>query len=159
MPGMDGLELAKGMRALPDGRRIKLIAMSASVLSFNREDAFAAGCDDFLPKPFREDDLLSRLGLALRLDWKTAASGPAPSGGSCPPFAATRLPPAALAGLLALARRGEIVAFRRQLADLRDAADAADPLIDALDALAKSYRMERIREVLERALPSASPPT
>jgi CheY-like chemotaxis protein len=61
MPGMDGLELAQRLRALPDGPRTKLIAMSASVLSFNRDDAFAAGCDDFLPKPFREDRPARRL--------------------------------------------------------------------------------------------------
>lgn len=158
MPGMDGLELAKRLRALPAGRRIKLIAMSASVLSFNREDAFAAGCDDFLPKPFREDDLLSRLGLALRLDWKATTIGPAATVGSRTPFVASQLAPELLAELLAIARRGEIIALRRRLAGLRGEQGGADPLIDALDALAKSYRMERIRELLETALPPASSP-
>ncbi len=67
MPGMDGLELARRLRALAGGDRLKLIAMSASVLSFNRDDAFAAGCDDFLPKPFREEELLAKLELHLGL--------------------------------------------------------------------------------------------
>ncbi|MCX6955462.1 MAG: ATP-binding protein, partial [Verrucomicrobia bacterium] len=160
MPGMDGLELAKRLRALPGGARIKLIAMSASVLSFNRDDAFAAGCDDFLPKPFREADLLARLSLALRLDWQSTseATTSAPSSRSPFPNSPTRLPPDVLADLLAIARRGEIVALRRRLAELRPPDDTADPLIDALEALAKSYRMERIRELLERAQPGALPP-
>ncbi len=155
MPGMDGLELAKRLRALPSGPRLKLIAMSASVLAFNRDDAFAAGCDDFLPKPFREADLLARLSLALRLDWQTIAESAPPLTGSRSPFSgtATQLAPAHLAELLAIARRGEIVAFRRRLAELRPTAGRADALLEGLDTLAKSYRMERIRELLERAQP------
>lgn len=160
MPGMDGLELAKRLRALPDGARIKLIAMSASVLSFNRDDAFAAGCDDFLPKPFREADLLSRLSLALRLDWESMPDVPAATGHSPAPFpdSGTRLSPSDHADLLTIARRGEIVALRRKLADLRTAPGPVAPLVDVLESLAKSYRMERIRELLERAQPSAPPP-
>ncbi len=158
MPGMDGLELAKRLRALPEGPRIKLIAMSASVLSFNRDDAFAAGCDDFLPKPFREADLLSRLSLALRLDWQTSGEAPAPASASRSPFAEpTRLSVEILDELLAIARRGEIIALRRRLAELRSPDGATDPLVDALDSLAKSYRMERIRERLEQARSTASP--
>ncbi len=42
MPGMDGFELARHLRALTDAAHLKLIAMSASVLTFNQADAFAA---------------------------------------------------------------------------------------------------------------------
>ena len=155
MPGMDGLELAQRLRALPAGPRTKLIAMSASVLSFNRDDAFAAGCDDFLPKPFREEDLLARLSLALRLAWESTPDPTAPTRNSPSPFpdAPPRLAPTDLAELLTLARRGEIVALRRKLADLRSAPGPVDPLLDVLESLAKSYRMERIRELLVHAQP------
>ncbi|MSU50007.1 MAG: response regulator [Opitutus sp.] len=154
MPGIDGLELARRLRARETGAtaadsgpysKLKIIAMSASVLSFNREDAFAAGCDDFLPKPFREDDLLTRLGLALHLEWigdlsRTAAG----RGPNAPEPAATDLTAADVQALLAIARRGEIAALRQRLEELR-----GDPLADALHALARSYRMERIRELIE----------
>jgi len=160
MPGMDGFELAKRLRTLPDGARTKLIAMSASVLSFNRDDAFAAGCDDFLPKPFREEDLLSRISLALRLDWESTP-GVSPTTRNAPspfPGAPTRLSPTDLANLLTIARRGEIVALRRKLTELRSTPGTVDPLVDALESLAKTYRMERIRELLEQAQPSPFPP-
>jgi CheY-like chemotaxis protein len=159
MPGMDGLELAQRLRALPAGPRIKLIAMSASVLSFNRDDAFAAGCDDFLPKPFREEDLLSRLRLALRLDWESTAD-PVAAGANAPAAVAdsgTRLAPEILGELLMIAQRGEIVALRRRLTKLRSISGPVDPLVDVLETLAKSYRMERIRELLERAHSGLSP--
>ena len=149
MPGIDGLEFARRVRARPEGPRVKLIAMSASVLSFNRQDAFAAGCDDFLPKPFREADLLARLGLALRLEWINAAPAAAPtpaSSGSNPPLELrTRLAPPQLAELLAIAQRGEIASLRQHLEPHR-----GDPFADALLGLARSYRMERIRELLEQ---------
>jgi signal transduction histidine kinase/DNA-binding NarL/FixJ family response regulator len=155
MPGIDGLELARRLRERAGGDRMKLIAMSASVLAFNREKAMEAGCDDFLPKPFREDDLLARLGLALQLEW-IGSSERAAGADSRPPFAgfATHLASGTLAELLAIARRGEVAQLRRRLADL-----AGDPLADALDAIAKTYRMELIRELLEQHLakaPSAS---
>jgi CheY-like chemotaxis protein len=149
MPGVDGFELAKRLRARATGKPAKLIAMSASVLSFNREKAFAAGCDDFLPKPFREDDLLARLGLALHLEWIGDSDRSASRVDSRSPFdsISTGLPLATLEELLAIARRGEIALLRRRLDELK-----GDPLVDALEADAKSYRMEHIRELLERQL-------
>ncbi|HVU24434.1 MAG TPA: ATP-binding protein, partial [Opitutus sp.] len=145
LPGIDGLELARRLRERSDGARLKLIAMSASVLAFNRERAMEAGCDDFLPKPFREDDLLARLGLALQLEWigREAADAAGPAAGDVP----TRLPAATLEELLAIARRGEVAQLRRRLAEF-----AGDPLADTLDSIAKTYRMERIRELLEHHL-------
>ena len=147
MPGMDGLELARRLRAREGGTILKIIATSASVLSFNREDAFAAGCDDFLPKPFREEDLLARLGLALQIEWTgaAAADGGARHNPDTPDRGLTRLTADDLRELLAIAQRGEIVALRRRLD-----AWSGDPLADTLHGFAKSYQMEKIREVLEQ---------
>ena len=147
MPGMDGLELARRLRAREGGAKLKIIATSASVLSFNREDAFAAGCDDFLPKPFREEDLLARLGLALQIEWTgaAAADGGARHNPDTPDRGLTRLTADDLRELLAIAQRGEIVALRRRLD-----AWSGDPLADTLHGFAKSYQMEKIREVLEQ---------
>jgi signal transduction histidine kinase/DNA-binding NarL/FixJ family response regulator len=151
MPGMDGMELARRLRELPGGAALKLFAMSASVLSFNREKAFAAGCDDFLPKPFREEDLLARLALALQLEWVTDGDANYARTGSRSPFAPTptRLKTAVLEELLSMARRGEIGQLRRRLDELK-----GDPLVDSLEVFAKTYRMERIRDALEQQLAS-----
>ncbi len=158
MPGMDGLELVRRLRAREGGDRVKLVAMSASVLSFNRDDAFAAGCDDFLPKPFREAELLEKLGRLLHLEWSYAPEAPAPKRGSGTPFAelSSQLDSPTLAVLLAFAQRGEILALRERLAALR--ASHSDSFLDTLDAMARSYRMEQIRELLERQL-AARPST
>ncbi len=122
--------------------------MSASVLSLNRQDAFDAGCDDFLPKPFREDDLLARLGHVLALDWIRAE--PEPVRRTVTPFEqlGTRLSSAEIEELLGCARRGEITQLRRQLAAHPD-----DPFAGALENLARNYRMAQIRELLEQRSP------
>ncbi len=154
MPGIDGLELARRLREREGGSRLRIIAMSASVLSFDRQEAFASGCDDFLPKPFRAEDLLARLGLALHLDWieqaPTAEDGD--STAPTPPPGGAGLPAAEIAALLEIARRGEILALRQRLQPF-----AGDAFADQLLILARTYRMQQIRDLLESraaALPS-----
>jgi CheY-like chemotaxis protein len=150
MPGMNGFELARALRREADGAPLKLIAMSASVLSLKRQDAFDAGCDDFLAKPFREDDLLARLGRLLALEWVSEA--PEPVRPSRSPFGVTttRLSPAELEELLACARRGEITQLRRRLA-----AHPGDPLAATIEGLARNYRMAQIRELLAQQVARA----
>jgi CheY-like chemotaxis protein len=157
MPGIDGLELTRRLRAREGGDRLKIVAMSASVLSFNRADAFAAGCDDFLPKPFREDDLLARLGLALHLEWigdSTRSASASPFVADPAKSGAAGLEPALLRELLAAAQRGEIATIRRRLEALQ-----GDPFADSLLSLARSYRMELLRAALERAVAEIAPRT
>jgi len=46
-----------------------VIAILASVFDFDRQQSREVGCDDFLPKPIREADLLEKLQLHLGLEW------------------------------------------------------------------------------------------
>jgi len=55
MPGVDGAELARRLKADPTTRDLPIIAMSGGP---NRAEALAAGCDDFIPKPFRPRELV-----------------------------------------------------------------------------------------------------
>ncbi len=149
MPGMDGFALARALRERAAAAPAKLIAMSASVLSFNRDDAFAAGCDDFLPKPFRESDLLARLELHLGLTWIHTSPEAAP------PSAApqTPVPPAVLQPLLDAARIGRVAEIRRLLPGLR--ATAPD-LARELEGMLARFEMENLRARLARELAAAS---
>jgi two-component system phosphate regulon response regulator PhoB len=54
MPGVDGAELARRLKADPSTRDLPIIAMSGGP---NRDEALAAGCDDFIAKPFRPREL------------------------------------------------------------------------------------------------------
>lgn len=67
MPGMDGLELCRRIRATPKAGYTYFIFLSALG---EREEAFAglqAGADDYLAKPFDPEDLRARLLVAARI--------------------------------------------------------------------------------------------
>ncbi|HET9211479.1 MAG TPA: ATP-binding protein [Thermoanaerobaculia bacterium] len=62
MPGMDGLETTRRLRAeLPRERQPRIIALTASVLAEQRAACFAAGMDDFLGKPLGAAELEAAL--------------------------------------------------------------------------------------------------
>jgi CheY-like chemotaxis protein len=61
MPGMDGFEVIRMIRALPNGSRTPIVAVTASAFEENRRDVIAAGGDDFLGKPFRDTDLFEKI--------------------------------------------------------------------------------------------------
>ena len=61
LPDGDGLELARDLKGDPTTQAIPILLVSASVLPVDREAATAAGCDGFIDKPIRIDDLLSTL--------------------------------------------------------------------------------------------------
>ena len=51
MPGMDGFELLRKVRALPNCRALPALALTALAGTRERERALAAGYADHLPKP------------------------------------------------------------------------------------------------------------
>ncbi|MBD1849671.1 response regulator [Cyanobacteria bacterium FACHB-502] len=64
MPKVDGLETTARIRALEQQQQrqtTKIIAVSATVFEEERQRAFAAGCDDFVIKPYSEEVLLNTL--------------------------------------------------------------------------------------------------
>ena len=59
MPKMDGLEATAQLRKA--GCQIPIIAQTANAMSDDRELAIAAGCNDYLAKPIKKDNLYSLL--------------------------------------------------------------------------------------------------
>jgi len=57
MPVMDGLEATQRIRELPGGTEVKIIAVTASAFTEQRDEMPAAGMDDFVRKPYRASEL------------------------------------------------------------------------------------------------------
>lgn len=57
MPGMDGLEATRQIRARLQGRPLPIIALTANAMNTDRDVCVLAGMDDFLAKPVRQEEL------------------------------------------------------------------------------------------------------
>ena len=51
MPVMDGLEAARLLKADPETRGIKILAITSFAMKGDRERILAAGCDEYMAKP------------------------------------------------------------------------------------------------------------
>ncbi len=72
LPGMDGLSVLKRWRA--NGRHVPVLILTARGSWAERVDGIDAGADDYLPKPFRMEELLSRLRAIVRRSSGQASS-------------------------------------------------------------------------------------
>jgi len=51
LPGIDGLELTRRLKADPSTRDIVIVAVTAYAMKGDQDKALAAGCDDYITKP------------------------------------------------------------------------------------------------------------
>jgi len=61
LPGIDGYEVTRRIKANPDLRQIPIIAVTSFALSGDDKKAFAAGCDGYVTKPFSPRLLLAKI--------------------------------------------------------------------------------------------------
>jgi CheY-like chemotaxis protein len=61
LPGIDGWEATRLLKAAPDTRHILIVALSAHALAAEGERARAAGCDGFIAKPCLPPDLVHEI--------------------------------------------------------------------------------------------------
>lgn len=67
MPGIDGYEVCRKIRANPVIRDTKIIMVSAKAMATERLEGYAAGADDYITKPFDENELLAKIRVYMRL--------------------------------------------------------------------------------------------
>jgi signal transduction histidine kinase/CheY-like chemotaxis protein/HPt (histidine-containing phosphotransfer) domain-containing protein len=68
MPEMDGLEATRQIRrVVPADRQPRIVGLTASALSDERDKGLAAGMDEYLGKPVRRDELERALDAAPRI--------------------------------------------------------------------------------------------
>jgi len=67
MPGLDGGQVCRQIRADSGLRHTKIIMLSGKSMVSERIEAYEAGADDYVTKPFNEDELLAKIRVYLRL--------------------------------------------------------------------------------------------
>jgi CheY-like chemotaxis protein len=68
LPGMDGLEITRRLKADPATRDIIIVALSAYAMVGDREKALQAGCDEYVSKPIDRKKFLKLLERLLGIE-------------------------------------------------------------------------------------------
>ena len=66
MPGLDGFQVTRRLKANPTTASIPIVAVSALARPDDREAALGAGCDNFVRKPFDLDELEALINAYVR---------------------------------------------------------------------------------------------
>lgn len=74
MPGMDGYEATRLIKTSYNAASPVIIALTASVFEEKREAVLAAGCDDFVRKPFKETLVFEKLAEHLGVQYRYEAA-------------------------------------------------------------------------------------
>ncbi len=148
MPVLDGRAATRRIKARANGPATVIIALTASSFEEARAEILAAGCDDFLRKPFQEADLfgLMQKHLGVRFvyqeDLAAAACSTVPVD-----IAALAALPAALRGTLEQALiRLDTAAVTAALGAVPDA-----PLANALAMLADEFQYNQMLQLIRDA--------
>jgi len=170
MPEMDGFAATQAIRALPRGRSLPIIALTAHALSGERERCLERGMTGYLAKPFKAHDLFAAIEGRTAATADTAAA-PAPPvdlagfrgtmreagaeaavDGILATFASTL--PQRLEALAEASRGGEAEAIQRAAHAFRSAAATIGAhrlaqLLEAMEASARSGDVARAQGGLQ----------
>ncbi|MEO6002778.1 MAG: PAS domain S-box protein [Opitutus sp.] len=147
LPGIDGLTATRRLRAGPRSAAMKIIAVSASAYDVDRSECLAAGCDAFLAKPFREEELWGAIERVLGLTWRYVDSEETRT-----PFNLTvHAPPADEAmAIYELAAKGDVVAIRARAQALVERDPKYEAFAQSVLDLAGRFKMKAIRQFVGR---------
>jgi signal transduction histidine kinase/CheY-like chemotaxis protein len=147
MPGTDGFEATRQIRALSLPIRTVIIAVSAGAYEEHILKSREAGCDDFISKPVDFEKLLAKMRTYLHLEWtyqkaEIAVEAKAPIIPPCPKD---------LELLANSARMGDVQSIRDKAEALMQKDKQLVPFAEELIRLAKSFQMGKIRAFLEKS--------
>ena len=69
MPVMDGYEATRQIKSQNKNQETIVIALTASAFEEEKAKILSAGCDDFMRKPFQDNELLLKIGRYLKADY------------------------------------------------------------------------------------------
>ncbi len=149
MPGMGGLEAARKVWDERGKTALKFVAISASTLDHERQGYLDAGFDDFIPKPFRAQQLYACLSDLLRVEYEyDQPVGPAEQ----PPLdlEGVSLPEPLFLRLKEAAELSNVTELERTLNEVEKIGPEQNRLASHLRALSQDFKMEEILSILEQ---------
>jgi len=176
MSVINGLEVTRQLRQLPELKNVVILATSASVFDDNQQQCLAAGCDGFVSQPVRAENLFEQLKMHLGLEWiyhkedqvasksdkntlvEQNISGVEssnlktryPSTLQFPEAEIIAPPPSELTALYELAMRGDIGGICEQAKRLEQLDEQFAPFAQRLSQLAKDFQEKQILELVKK---------
>jgi CheY-like chemotaxis protein len=147
MPVMDGIAANRRIRQMPEGDRVKIVAVTASVFEEQQPELLEAGMDDTIRKPFMINTIYDCLAQQLGIKYRYKSTSPKKS-----------LPPKLTSGMF----NGVDRTLRKQLHEALVTLDAErittaikligkdnSRLSEALVSLADNFEYQIIMQALE----------
>jgi len=155
MPKMDGYEATRQIRQIPELRNTVVIAISASASDQIRQESLAAGCNDYIAKPFDAEVLLEKLHLYLFLEWiYEEQEEPAIADDQ---FAEIIAPPQEEAEkLLEFVEYGDFNSLHRRLEKIEQLDSRYIPFVNKIRQFADTFDSKKICEFIENCMEAAS---
>jgi hypothetical protein len=75
MPVMNGYDATKAIRANPKLKNLPVIALTANAMKGEDEKCRAAGCSDYLAKPYSKDQILNAISVLIKKSQQADANG------------------------------------------------------------------------------------
>ncbi|MBZ8180185.1 response regulator [Oscillatoria salina] len=144
MPVMNGFEMTKRLRELPEYQEAIVIATSASVYEEDRQKSRESGCDDFLAKPIQTEELLLKLQNFLQLEWIVEHNGAKLARENQENQTIVAPPPAELASLYQAAEIGDIARVEAEAIRIQQLDVQYLPFVNRLLQLARDFEEEEI---------------
>jgi len=162
MPVMDGFEAVRQIRAKEKQtqRRTVIIALTASTFEERKSEIIAAGCDDFVRKPFQEQILFDKMACYLGVRYIYQEFARLPVGGLGRYFVSEK-PDSFFGGLLAQMPQSWVEELYEAANDVNEelAIEIVDriweshpTLAHALKDLLTDYRLDKIMDLTQSSL-------
>jgi CheY-like chemotaxis protein/anti-sigma regulatory factor (Ser/Thr protein kinase) len=149
MPTLDGFEMVRRLRKMPEFAQIPIIAASASVFDYHQENSLAVGCNAFIATPFRVETLLQLLAKYLKVQWIYAESVVAPQEEEETNAPMVGPTPQQVEILYELAMMGDIAGILNELKKLEESNSSLLPFIHKIRQFAKNFDEEQICQLIE----------
>ncbi|MEG3991083.1 ATP-binding protein [Microcoleus sp. S28C3] len=157
MPVLDGFEMMRRIRNLPDYKEAAIIASSASVFATDQHKSLERGANDFLGKPVQAEELFEMLQKYLEIEWiyderkkekiSTIPLASAPTSLSeSTSFMAP--PPGEMELLFELAMRGNVKGIVKRSEHLEKLDQKFVSFAVELRQLAQGYQVKKIKEFI-----------
>ena len=149
MPVMDGYEATRQIKAAPGGVETVIVALTASAFEEQRAEVMAAGCDGFVRKPFREEQIFSVIAeyLGVRFVYESdSVSSPLKPSRGLTPEALSVLPSDWMAELNQAAAQADADLIARLLEQIEPDHGV---LAGALRDLVHDFRFDRLMDLTE----------